>query len=98
MGAGMAMISEARLRELIALWHETKEESLAPHLARVVEVLLPLLEAAEHTRELLLDRLLHGDEAHRQWLADELAFVFAPQDRVIAAARRVITKEVSNDT
>lgn len=50
--------------------------------------LLPLLvevaEAAQHARETLLERLLHGDDQHRQWLRDEVAFVFAPQDRALA--------------
>ena len=46
------------------------------------------LEAAEKARATLLPLLLHGDEAHKEWLREEVGKVFRDQDAALSALRR----------
>lgn len=43
------------------------------------------VDEAKHAMEVIGERLPHGDEAHRTWLAAELAFLFSPFHRALAA-------------
>lgn len=62
----------------------------------VIDDLLAVARAAQRSREILLERLLHGDERHRQWLIDEVAFIFAPYDRAREALDKAIVRELGD--
>lgn len=49
-------------------------------------------DAARQLEETFLPRLLHGDEAHRQWLKDEVDFCFAPLNRALRSCE--VTNEI----
>lgn len=55
-----------------------KAQEYIVHLEAVVS-------AAQVARQLLLNRLLHGDDAHRQWLIAEIDMVYSAYDRSIKA-------------
>lgn len=55
------------------------------HTRNVHDLLLDIARAAYNSRHLLLDRLLHGDDAHRAWLKAEVDFVFSDLDRALQA-------------
>lgn len=56
-------------------------------LAAENESLWGIVEDAANAVALLPARLLHGDDAHRDWLKQELAFVFSSFERALAAWR-----------
>jgi hypothetical protein len=56
-----------------------------------------VIGTAKAAKIMLCDRLPHGDRAHRDWLAAELAFCFAPMDRAIAEIERLVDQGVISD-
>ena len=73
------MVSETRLREIVKDAIYRPDSNYEVELARAVEVLLPVLEAAERFAEFATYVALQPE-------SDAL-------DEAIAAARRVVTKE-----
>lgn len=47
----------------------------------LIPKLIAVVEAAKTARDTLLPRLLHGDEAHRAWLIEEVERNYAVFDR-----------------